>query len=260
VHLGDEASPALDGVALPERLVVHGELPGLAGLAHDGAGVPHVGHHQRLAVEQDHRHRRRPSASRPLLPIDRGRLLLPEHLPVRAVVRAPYRAHGVLPEVRLAEDVVEEVVPEVCGDAGARVAVEDAEEAHLVAVVQAPELGHVPVLHAVRHLALHQVEAVGHLPRRRLALASPRRAHRLLLGAMEAALLDFDLATEECTIDQQQYAREQMKFWQGWRRRGQGCTRRRTNLALRLHRGHLLAGGRVKWSRWIEFLKRNVGL
>ncbi|KAF7000729.1 hypothetical protein CFC21_016565 [Triticum aestivum] len=207
MHLGNEASPALDGVALPKRLVVHGELPRPAALAHDGAGVPHVCHHQGLPVEEDDRHRRGPAAAWPyyLLAVG-GHLLLLEHLPVGAVVGAPYRPHGVLPEVWLAEDVVEEVVPEVGGDVGARVAVEDAEEAHLVAVVQAPELGHVAVLHAVRHLALHQVEAVGYLPRRRLALASPRGAHRLLLGAMEAVVLVSNLETFRCTCTEAIFA------------------------------------------------------
>ena len=77
----------------------------------------------------------------------------------------------------LVEDVVEEVLAEVGSDVGAGVAVEDGEEADLVAVVELPELGDVAVLHAVRHPALHQVEPVRHLapPRRRPgpALASP---------------------------------------------------------------------------------------
>jgi len=94
----------------------------------------------------------------------------------------------------LVEDVVEEVFTEVGGDVGAGVAVEDREEADLVAVVQLPELDHVAVLHAVRHPALHQVEPVRHLPapRRRLALAFPRPAHRLVrnrTGMVAAALL-----------------------------------------------------------------------
>lgn len=81
------------------------------------------------------------------------------------------------------------MLAEVGGDVGAGVAVEDGEEADLVAVVELPELGHVPVLHAVRHPALHQVEPVRHLapPRRRAALASPRLAHRRLRRLVAAA-------------------------------------------------------------------------
>ena len=102
----------------------------------------------------------------------------------------------------LVEDVVEEVLAEVGSDVGAGVAVEDGEEADLVAVVELPELGDVAVLHAVRHPALHQVEPVRDLapPRRRPgpARASPRLARRLRLHRqVAAALLLSELAARE---------------------------------------------------------------
>ena len=102
----------------------------------------------------------------------------------------------------LVEDVVEEVLAEVGGDVGAGVAVEDGEEADLVAVVQLPELGHVAVLHAVRRPALRQVEPVRHLPspRRRLALAFPRPAHRLVRSRMAMVAAALLLAGRTITI------------------------------------------------------------